>query len=166
MAISTTLTLGALAVSLVLLAYSFFLFVKLGIPDQTGSIATSSVDSKHFLLDLIAVTEPRVKSLLSSSPDELFVSVRQAGGPPDGHPQGVITAKHGDQEESVNIDLQDRSDLEPLFAALLGRVDTGMASTYTAGTSRLLQLLVFLHLMASTYTAGTSRPQGREQHVD
>jgi hypothetical protein len=122
MNIPTTLMVVAIILSLASLIYSLSVLLKAKRPGRTSSIATSSVDPKHFLLDLIAVTEPRVKSLLSSSPDELFVSMRHVGPPVRSH-HGIITAKHGDKEESVDIDLRERRDLEPLFEVLLGRVN-------------------------------------------
>jgi hypothetical protein len=116
------IALGFSCFSLLYSAYQLFFQVRRK-EYLTGSVATSPVDPDHFLLELIAVTEPRVKRLLVPSPDELYVTVHHVGGPPETSPQGVITARRGEEEDSVKIDLGRRKDLEPLFNVLLNRIE-------------------------------------------
>src|SRR5690242_3124615 len=59
------------------LGYSVRLLFRTGQPTpRTSSIAMTRISPKHFLLDLIALSEPAVKALLSPPPEELRVSIR------------------------------------------------------------------------------------------
>src|SRR4051794_5631344 len=104
-------------VSASLLTYSVYLLLRKPI------LMTTGVDPDQFLLEIIAVTEPRIKGLLSPPPDELSIMLTDAPPPMSLH-EAAFTARRGDAKETVTIDLNKHKELEPLVDVLLGWSDS------------------------------------------
>jgi len=118
----SVLSLLAVAYSLRILLHTRYEVRQFGPlhPFTTSSTAMAPVDPEHFILGLMGITVPGLKELLAPPPDEIVVSVT-ATGPPESQHEAAITARRGEEEETVRIDLNQRKDLAPLIDALLGR---------------------------------------------
>ncbi len=84
---------------------------------RASSFRTRQVGRHHFLLELIALKEPNVRRFLSERPQQIYLALRATSPGPREY-EATLSASPGSAGEKVVVDLNERTDLAPLFEAI------------------------------------------------